>query len=644
MNRLCITIEQLVASNNVMAKRLKLLESKLAGTTSSSNTSINTTATYRPLGTGSVDNSRPATSTRVVASYRLAFETVLLKTRVYRGAMRNDSTSATSLTSSERRTMGWSVLSGLSLAEVSNISVLSLPLYPGELYNPRWYASTTASSDSPAQYDPQDQDAPTPQSCGHIECDIFVAAKAGKSAMIHQWLLMGFNKDARNTSGDTLLHLAAGFGHEEIVRILLKHRCDTEAKNSGYMTALHVATYGGHNIIINLLVVSGASIDAKTHEDYTPLHLAVCKRRRSTVQLLLLLGADCEARIDNGFAPIHLAAGSLRTPMTGIVKTLLGGGADKEARTSEGLTALHLVVVASSQTTVDLLLHSGADIEATTKDGRTALHFAAVAGPGILMQLLDRGADFRAKASDGGTPLHLAAAAGVHWAAKVLLARGADVEARTNDGSSPLHLAAFNGRHRIVQLLLLRGADHDALTFSGCTPIQLAAVGENTIETMVPLVHWGSDTEGRAPDGSTLLHLAAAAGRPNIFKLLLHFGVDIEARTITGSTALHGAASAGKLSAVAQLLLCGADKGAITMDQKTPYHLALSAGHLEVASILLRYGTELDATVTGCNFHTARCGIIRGGDGRPAAIRLCCGVGITASDGSTPPQLAAVVV
>ena len=44
-----------------------------------------------------------------------------------------------SLPSSTARSLGWSFLSGVSLAEISNISVVSLPISVGNLWNPQHY-------------------------------------------------------------------------------------------------------------------------------------------------------------------------------------------------------------------------------------------------------------------------------------------------------------------------------------------------------------------------------------------------------------------------------------------------------------------------------------------------------------------------
>jgi hypothetical protein len=70
--------------------------------------------------------------------YQPVFESILHTSRVYRRALCNSS--MTSLPDSVARTASWSVLSGLSLADVSNISVLALPIYASEISNSHWYS------------------------------------------------------------------------------------------------------------------------------------------------------------------------------------------------------------------------------------------------------------------------------------------------------------------------------------------------------------------------------------------------------------------------------------------------------------------------------------------------------------------------
>ena len=81
----------------------------------------------------------PITTESVAAVDGFAFEQDLLASRPYARAINRRSCLST--TSSVVPTMGWSYLSGISLADVSEVSILSLPLSPLELWNGHRYVT-----------------------------------------------------------------------------------------------------------------------------------------------------------------------------------------------------------------------------------------------------------------------------------------------------------------------------------------------------------------------------------------------------------------------------------------------------------------------------------------------------------------------
>ncbi|KAI9772853.1 MAG: hypothetical protein M1840_008735 [Geoglossum simile] len=135
VDTLCGLVTRLIESNTEMLNRIRTLES-----------------TMQFSGEGAVDGDADAIvvtspeqlSEKYSGSYCPGFENDLFGTRVYkRGLLRN---SAVSSASFEVHSQRWSILSGLSLSDISNISVLSLPLLAGELYNPVWYDTTQCSA------------------------------------------------------------------------------------------------------------------------------------------------------------------------------------------------------------------------------------------------------------------------------------------------------------------------------------------------------------------------------------------------------------------------------------------------------------------------------------------------------------------
>ena len=86
---------------------------------------------------GPLTDAQNARSSDQRQTLEYSFDQDLNTSRPYTRAMQNHRASST--TSSEIHTMGWSCLSGLSLAEVSNISVINLPFCPQELWNGHRY-------------------------------------------------------------------------------------------------------------------------------------------------------------------------------------------------------------------------------------------------------------------------------------------------------------------------------------------------------------------------------------------------------------------------------------------------------------------------------------------------------------------------
>ncbi|GME65684.1 hypothetical protein GTA08_BOTSDO03831 [Neofusicoccum parvum] len=69
---------------------------------------------------------------------------------------------------------------------------------------------------------------------------------------------------ARDTSGRTMLHIAAEKGHDILVKFLLEQGADPDAKDTNGWTPLHLAVEQGHQAVAARLLESGASLHATT--------------------------------------------------------------------------------------------------------------------------------------------------------------------------------------------------------------------------------------------------------------------------------------------------------------------------------------------------------------------------------------------
>jgi ankyrin repeat protein len=144
--------------------------------------------------------------------------------------------------------------------------------------------------------------------------DVFDTAAAGRTRGLAE-LLDAEPGLARAWSGDgfTPLHLAAFFGHDEAVELLLRHGADVDvvARNGDLQVApLHSAAAGGHARIVGILLEHGAAPNVRQGGGYTPLHAAAQNGDRESVEALLESGADPSLADDEGRTPGALARAS----------------------------------------------------------------------------------------------------------------------------------------------------------------------------------------------------------------------------------------------------------------------------------------------------------------------------------------------
>ena len=141
--------------------------------------------------------------------------------------------------------------------------------------------------------------------------DVFDTAAAGRTRGLAE-LLDADPELARAWSSDgfTALHLAAFFGHDGAVELLLRHGADVDvvARNRDLQVApLHSAAAGGHAKIVGILLEHGAAPNVRQGGGSTPLHSAAQNGDRESVEALLESGADPALADDEGRTPGTLA-------------------------------------------------------------------------------------------------------------------------------------------------------------------------------------------------------------------------------------------------------------------------------------------------------------------------------------------------
>ncbi len=245
---------------------------------------------------------------------------------------------------------------------------------------------------------------------GEGEERLLQALRAHDLAALRAALEAGADANARDTTGDPLICVAAERGETEIVGALLEHKAHIAARNSYQATPLYLAISFRHPDTAAFLINAGAPIE---DEKYNPLHIAVHSKDVETARLLLDRGAN-----------IHFAN-------------------DAAVRTAAKAADLEMV---------RFLLERGADPRGTSDSQENSLHEAAYRGsPELLELLLSRGIDVNAQQYTGKTALMIAASVGNEEGVKSLLAKGANPAIRDEEGKTAKDHAV---RYPSIQALL----------------------------------------------------------------------------------------------------------------------------------------------------------------------------------------------
>lgn len=250
-------------------------------------------------------------SIRSWTSSRITFETVLSNSRIYRRVRRSGA--------SQPGSAGWSSLSGLSLSDISNLSVFHLGICSAELSNPECYRETYSSLRMTSIPEP--------------ESPITTVRTPG------EWTPP--NSDLADELG-RLLRLACSSGNDDGVYELITTGIDVEEVDEAGLTPLQLAATSGYHAIVQLLIVFyGANKEGRDGLGNTPLLNGANRGYVETVRVLVELGAHLEVTGNDEQTPLIAAASAGHHA---IVRVLLQQGANIEHQDSSGNTALHYAV------------------------------------------------------------------------------------------------------------------------------------------------------------------------------------------------------------------------------------------------------------------------------------------------------------
>ena len=333
-------------------------------------------------------------------------------------------------------------------------------------------------TESRFDYDPDDE----PFSALHCISYFGIPEVTNTLIKMNRW-----DVNQRDGLGMTPLIWAARYGHEEVVRMLLREsNVEPDQLDTDYgRTALSWAAGNGHEGVVRLFLrpkfvnprnagrrwekaaqgvgslFGGRYVnpDRPSKSGQTPLSWAAGNGHEGIVKLLLGQKDVNPGAPDTkyGRTPLSWAAGNGHE---GIVKLLLRRK-DVNADTSDpvfGRTPLLWAAENGHEGTLRLLLgREDVDPDSCSKFGRTPLSWAAEKGHEGIVNLLLGLEDVNPDTQDpvfGRTPLSWAAQKGHQGTVKLLLEREVNLNSSSKYGRTPLSWAAENGHQGIVKLLL----------------------------------------------------------------------------------------------------------------------------------------------------------------------------------------------
>ena len=202
------------------------------------------------------------------------------------------------------------------------------------------------------------------------------AAEFGSKPVLLALVESGSDLDLVDDEKRTVLHWAASWSWEEVVAMLLQRmESDVRAKNSYGETALHVAAQCGNRNIVRLLMARGFDLADKDKQGNNALHWAAKGQNPEIV--LDLLESNPNLVNDRCIAwqsPLHLAT---TWGNAGVVQALLWGGAQVQATDDFGMTPLHCAAKQGDTQIAKMILQDGrVDVNVEDHRGRTPLYIA----------------------------------------------------------------------------------------------------------------------------------------------------------------------------------------------------------------------------------------------------------------------------
>jgi ankyrin repeat protein len=220
---------------------------------------------------------------------------------------------------------------------------------------------------------------------------------------------------------------------------------------------LHIAAGFGLNTIVSILLDRGQNVNLLDENHYSPLHYAAGNNHTETIDTLIRAGADMSLQgTTRGDTALHVAALCGNEAAASI---LLDSGADVNVdwkKRGLGVPPLHEAVVYGHTNIVLLLLERGADISLRSKSAQeTPLDLSCFYNrPNMTQTLLEQGAPFHG--DYGKKSMSICAREGRMDILAMLVEKGVDPNVKVQGAQQPLDYVVHVGHGPNIKLLLAK--------------------------------------------------------------------------------------------------------------------------------------------------------------------------------------------
>ncbi|KAF5506478.1 Ankyrin-1 [Colletotrichum siamense] len=422
------------------------------------------------------------------------------------------------------------------------------------------------------------------------------AAEENWADIVEDLVLLGFDPNICDLSGESPVHAAAKAGANQSLGSLLKMGGSPNQTSRELHTPLTLAAFHMNSRGVDILLEAGAEVNQPGKNQENALHHAAQHGLVDMALSLLNHGVDCNvvcstASYFYGQTPLHYAT---RANMPSVVRILIQNGANLESRTSYGDTAVLLACYLGHIKVLEILAQNGAKVSARNmKDKSTALHIASRSGNLALMKVVVASTTQESLLDtidkNGNTPLLAALYEKQEAAGQLLLKYGAQPHVTNTSMSTPLHIAIDNGCIEVARILLKdHKADPQTPGFHGKTSVHyIAEHGITELLSLIPVPNEICVMED--DEGFTPAHYAAALNRYDFINGLIGLwpSTDVRVKSTDGLTPLHVAARNGATETAKMLIeLDSLSHKVQDKHSRLPLHLAAIFGHTQCVALL----------------------------------------------------------